>query len=121
MKRTTALFGLLALFAALLCAAEVNGKWTGEMQGGEGRKLTFDFKTDGGKLNGTVTGLIDKVLEIQDGKLDGDTVSFWVMSEWQGSPVKLVYKGTASANEIHFTMGTDDGGWSTEVVAKKAP
>ena len=88
------------------------------MQTGD-RELTFDLKADGEKLTGTVAGLIDKVIEIRDGKVQGDTVSFWVMSEYQGQPVKLVYKGNASASEIHFNMGTEDGSWGTELIAKR--
>ncbi len=109
----------MALVASALTAADVNGKWKGTMEQG-GRELTFDLKADGGKLSGTVSGLIEKALEIKDGKIEGDTVSFWVMSEYQGAPVKLVYKGQASPGEIRFSMGTEDGAWGTEVAAKRA-
>jgi|KBSSwiStaDraftv2_1062776.scaffolds.fasta_scaffold498177_2 hypothetical protein len=118
MKRTTFLLIALALLAATLPAADVTGKWKGAMQTG-GRELTFDLKADGAKLTGTVTGLIDKPVEIKDGKIQGDAVEFWVMSEYQGAPVKLVYKGKAGASEILFNMGTEDGSWGTEIAAKK--
>ena len=119
MKRARFLLLLMVLLATGLTAADVNGKWKGSMQQGD-RELTFDFKTDGDKLTGTVSGLIEKALEIKDGKVQGDTISFWVMSEYQGQPVKLVYKGQASASEIRFSMGTEDGAWGTEVAAKRA-
>jgi hypothetical protein len=118
MKRATFFLIALSLLSGILTAADVTGKWKGEMQTG-GRQLTFDLKADGAKLNGTVTGLIDKPVEVKDGKIQGDTVEFWVMSEYQGQPVKLVYKGKASATEIQFNMGTEDGSWGTEVTAKK--
>lgn len=105
--------------ATALVAADVDGKWKGSMQQGD-RELTFDLKADGGKLTGAVSGLIDKALEIKDGKVEGDSISFWVMSEYQGQPVKLVYKGRVSASEIRFEMGTEDGSWGTEVAAKRA-
>ena len=89
------------------------------MQTGD-RELTFDLKADGEKLTGTVSGLIDKAIEIKYGKVQGDTVSFWVMSEYQGQPVKLVYKGNVSSSEIRFNMGTEDGSWGTELAAKRA-
>ena len=119
MKRAQFLILSLALLAGALTAADVNGKWKGPMQQGD-RELTFDLKTDGDKLTGTVSGLIEKALEIKDGKVQGDTIWFWVMSEYQGAPVKLVYKGQASASEIRFDMGTEDGGWGTGVIAKRA-
>jgi len=64
--------------------------------------------------------MLDHPLEIKDGKIQGDTVTFWIQSEYQGQPVKLVYKGQVSGGEIRFTMGTEEGSWSTEIVAKKS-
>ena len=119
MKRALALVVSL-LLAAMLAAADISGKWKGQFQGGDStRELAFDFKVQGENLTGAVTGLRDKALEIKDGKVQGDSVTFWVMSEWQGEPVKLVFKGQVSGSEIRFTMGTEDGGWSTEVTAKR--
>jgi len=109
------------LAAAALAGADIGGKWKGQFQGGQGaREITFEFKVDGGRLTGTVGGLRDKTLEIKEGKVQGDSVTFWVMSEWQGEPVKLVYKGQVAGGEIRFTMGTEDGGWSTELTATRA-
>lgn len=120
MKRALALVVSLLLAATMLAAADISGKWKGQFQGGDStRELAFDFKVQGENLTGTVTGLRDKTLEIKDGKVQGDSVTFWVMSEWQGEPVKLVFKGQLSGSEIRFTMGTEDGGWSTEVTAKR--
>ena len=42
------------------------------------------------------------------------------MSEYQGNPIKLLYTGKVGEGQIQFTMGTEDGGWSTEIVARKA-
>lgn len=109
-----------ALLAALLVAADVNGKWKGSFEGGDTtRELTFDITAEGSRVTGTVSGLLPKPLEIKDGKLEGGTVSFWVMSEWQDQPIKLVYKGTVEADQIRFTMGTEDGAWSTDFNAKR--
>ena len=120
MKRTLALAVPCLLLAAMLAAADISGKWKGQFQGGDStRELAFDFKVQGENLTGAVTGLRDKALEIKDGKVQGDSVTFWVMSEWQGEPVKLVLKGQVSGSEIRFTMGTEDGAWSTEVTAKR--
>ena len=41
------------------------------------------------------------------------------MAEYQGQAIKLVFKGQVLESEIHFTMGLDDGSWSTDLVAKK--
>ena len=112
---------LLLLAAGVSFAADIAGQWKGEFGGQNGtRQVVFQFKTDGAKLTGTVTGLRDQQLTIQDGKVQGDDVSFYVNSEWQGNPVKLVYKGKVSGNEIRFTMSSEGGDWSTDLVAKRA-
>ena len=51
------LFSILMLLAAVLSAADVSGKWTGQMPGRDGATAaTFVFKVDGDKLTGTLTG-----------------------------------------------------------------
>jgi nitrogen fixation protein FixH len=120
MKITVILtFGLLALVAVAL-AADATGTWKGKLETQDGsRELTFNLKADGDKLTGTVAGLLDKAIDVKEGKVEGATLSFSVMSEWEGNPIKLVYKGELAGDEIRFTMGTDDGTWSTEVKAKR--
>jgi hypothetical protein len=34
--------------------------------------------------------------------------------------VKLVVKGKLNGDEIKFSIGTEDGAWSTELTAKKS-
>ena len=57
-KRIVAMAGLSALAATLLIAADISGKWTGDMpgRGGETMPTSFTFKADGDKLTGTMTG-----------------------------------------------------------------
>jgi opacity protein-like surface antigen len=120
MKRMPTLAGLLLVLATLLYSADATGKWKGSIDaGGETRELNFDLKASGA----TVTGAFiaeGQSSQIQDGKIQGDTVSFWVTSQYQGQAIKLVFKGQVLESEIHFTMGLDDGSWSTDFVAKKA-
>jgi hypothetical protein len=120
MKRIRTLTGLLLVLATLLYCADATGKWKGSIDvGGETHELNFDLKASGD----TVTGAFiaeGQSSEIKDGKIQGDTVSFWAMSQYQGQALKLVFKGQVLESEIHFTMGLDDGSWSTDFVAKKA-
>jgi opacity protein-like surface antigen len=121
MRRILVLSMVFLLLGAAASAADIAGTWKGQFQGGDGsHELTFQFKTVDGRLTGTVAGLRDRELTIDAGKVEGDTVTFSVMTEWQGNPVKLVYKGQVAGSEIRFTMGTEDGGWSTELTAKRA-
>jgi opacity protein-like surface antigen len=121
MKRALLLSALLALFATLVFCADITGKWKGTFAGGDQeRELTFDFAVKGDALTGTVSGMLDHALEIKDGKIQGDSVTFWIQSEYQGQPVKLMYKGQVSGSEIRFSMGNEEGSWSTDLVAKKS-
>ena len=119
MKRIRTLGGLLLVLAAVLYSADATGQWIGSIDvGGESHELTFDLKASGDTLTGTFAAG-GQPNEIKDGKVQGDTVSFWAMSEYQGQAIKLVFKGQVLESEIHFTMGLDDGSWSTDLVAKK--
>lgn len=119
--RTAQMFlavALFVMFGALLYAADINGKWTGTAD--QGFDVSFTFKVDGAKLTGTMAGQDGKDLEIKDGKVDGDSISFNVDSEWQGQPVKLVMSGKAGADNIQLHMGTEDDSWGTDITLKKA-
>jgi hypothetical protein len=122
MRRIPTLAGLLLVLATLLYSADATGKWKGSIDaGGETHDLTFDLKASGDTLTGAIGGMMAQPSEIKDGKIQGDTISFWAMGEYQGQPIKLVFKGQVLDNEIHFTMGLDDGSWSGDLVVKKVP
>jgi len=120
MKRTAIfMFALLAL-ASVASAADATGKWKGTLETDDGsRELTFTLKADGGKLTGIVAGLLDRPLDVNEGKVEGSTIAFSVITDWDGNAVKLFYRGELAGDEIKFTMGTDDGSWSTEIKAKR--
>ena len=68
--------------------------------------LTFHLTVAGGAVTGTVEGLPTTPAEIHDGKVDGDTMTFWVNTDYQGQTYKLVYTGKISAagDEIAFQL-----------------
>ncbi len=73
--------GLLLAFAAIPApAADVSGTWTADAVGPDGSSypLTFVFKQDGAKLTGTVQGPQGDAIEISNGKVDGNNISFQV-------------------------------------------
>ena len=121
MKRTLALTGLVVLLAALLSAADVTGIWKGAFDyNGNSVPVTFNLKSSGDAVTGTIDGLPTPNAEIKEGKLQGQDMSFWITIEYQGQNIKLVYKGKLSGDEIKFTFGTEDGSWGTEVTAKRS-
>ena len=104
---------LLALCAICALAADVTGTWKGSIETPNGsREVTMHLKADGAKLTGTVSGRQGDV-EIQDGKVDGDNVSFnFVRGEF-----KMEYKGKVSGDEIKFDISIGDR--TVQMVAKK--
>jgi hypothetical protein len=116
---------LIAFFAVLPAAhaADVSGTWKGAFDyEGSNVALTFHLTIAGGVVTGTVEGLPTTPAEIHDGKVDGDTVTFWVSTDYQGQTYKLEYKGRISAggDQIAFTFGTEDGGWNAQLTAAKS-
>jgi hypothetical protein len=109
-------------FAALAWAADVSGKWVAQVPGRDGqtRETTFNFKAEGDKLTGTMSGRQGDV-QIADGKIEGDKVSFAVTLSFNGNEVKLLYKGQVSGDEIKFTRTREGGDQpGQEFTAKRA-
>jgi len=95
----------LALLACALAvtalAADVTGKWTGETQGRNGAQtVTITLKADGSALTGTLNGGRGGDVEISDGKISGDNISFSVTREFNGNSMKIEYSGTVSGDEM---------------------
>ena len=97
----------MAFTAATAFAADVTGTWTGNMAGpnGDGFQITFTFKVDGPKLTGTITGPQGDPMEISDGKVDGDKLSFNV--SFNGMTIK--HEGVINGDEIKLTSKSDQG------------
>lgn len=100
--------------------ADVTGTWKGSFDyDGNNVALTFHLTATGGAVTGSVEGLPTTPAQIHEGKIDGDTVTFWVLTDYQGQTYKLVYTGKVSGDKIQINFGTDDGGWSTNLTATK--
>jgi hypothetical protein len=97
-----------ALLAVCAYAADLTGKWTGQMagMGGDPMNLTFVFKQDGAKLTGTVESPMGAPMEFKDGKVDGNKFSFAVNAEG-GMNVK--HEGTINGDEIKMSAKFEGG------------
>jgi len=101
-------------------AIDVSGTWKGAFDfNGTSVPLVIHLTSANGEVTGSVEGLPTTPAEIHDGKIDGDTVTFWVNTDYQGTTYKLVYKGKVAAGQIAFTLGTEDGSWSAEMTAAR--
>ncbi len=110
---------MLALGSVTALAADFNGKWTADVQGRMGTQtLTFDFHVDGTTLTGKVTTQRGD-MDITNGKVDGDNISFDQVMNFNGNSMTINYKGTADgADSIKFTRTLGDRP-PTDFVAKR--
>ena len=119
-----AMFGLFAFHAL---GAEIDGKWKGETMVRERSvRATFDLKSDGGRLTGTVefgTRKRAAAQEIKDGKVEGNKFSFsTVMQTKKKGEVKVHWDGTIAGNELKVTRNAAKGKKRSgaEMVMKRA-
>lgn len=98
---------IMAFTAASAFAADLTGSWTGKSAGpnGEGFQITFNFKVDGDKLTGTMAGPQGDPMEISEGKVDGDKLSFIV--SFNGMTIK--HEGVITGDTIKLTSKSDSG------------
>jgi hypothetical protein len=141
--KTVFRFALLASLAIALFAADATGKWSAQMparrrpaqdtrpaaepgRGGEATPAvsTFVLKAEGKKLTGTAEmpafggrGAPAEKVEIEDGKVDGDNISFTV-----GSPMgrEVYLKGRVSGDTIEFSMTANSDDYGTPPITFSA-
>ncbi len=96
---------ILAL-AVAASAADISGTWKGTAQTPLGTtERTFNFKVDGNKLTGDTSSDLFGKSTVDDGKIDGDTVTFTVTINVQGNEAKANYTGKIKGNdEIDFSV-----------------
>jgi hypothetical protein len=117
-----AVLGIALLSALPARAADATGKWTAEFDTQVGvQKYTFDLTAADGKLTGKAS--FERMgqkgdAELQEGKVDGDLVSFIEMLDFQGNKITVSYTGKLAGDEIKFTRKVGDFA-TEEFVAKR--
>jgi hypothetical protein len=111
-KYLVSLMALLAITCLVALAADIDGKWTRETQGKNGpQTTTLTLMSKGGTLTGTMDGGRGGPLEIQDGKITGNMVSFkTVRDAGDKGKFETTYTGTVSATELKLTPSAGAGG-----------
>ena len=95
--------GLLLAFCLMALAADIDGKWKGQVETPQGAMdITIVFKADGEKLTGTLTNQLGEVA-LQDGSIKGEAVAFKVVREFNGNKFTVVYKGKLAGDELKLT------------------
>jgi opacity protein-like surface antigen len=120
MKRLFTALALSVIALTSVRAADISGKWTASFDTQIGKQnYTFDLKVAGATLTGRAKSDNGDV-EIKEGKVAGDTVTFVENLSFQGMELKITYTGKVVSNdEIKFTRDVA-GIANEELVAKRA-
>jgi hypothetical protein len=99
---------LLALGSVGALAADFNGKWTADVETPRGtQNITLELHAVGTTLTGKITTPRGDT-DIQDGKIDGESISFVQVMNFNGNEMKIVYTGKADGDTIKFTRQVAD-------------
>lgn len=127
MKTFITLFVCVLMLAGVALAAAIDGKWVSERKmnrNGEEMTITqtFDLKSDGAKLTGSIAMKMGdnepRTSEIKDGKIDGNKFSFTVVMTTPNGEMKTAYEGTVDGDTLKGTSARE-GGQARPFEAKK--
>lgn len=113
--------GLCAMTSLVLGQNAVDGKWTGEVQGGRGpQQITVTLKADGGTLTGSIAGGRGGEVAIKEGTISGTTLKFKSTQMGRGGEVNMSWSGTLKGDEIAMTRTIEGGqGQAQEFTLKR--
>lgn len=124
-SRTIILFvSLVACPTGTLTAADVTGKWTAEFDSPIGRmSYTYDLKSADDRVTGLAVrqldGQIDEI-ELIEGKLIGDILSFVEVRRIQDRDLRIEYTGKIVDDQLQFTRKVGDFA-TMQVLAQRVP
>jgi len=119
-RHVLAVVTLLLLGIARVFAADITGTWKASFETQIGQQnYTYEFVVKGTTLTGKIQSEMGGAAEIQQGKVDGDKVSFVEIFKFDGNEIQITYTGRITSNdEIKFTRQVADFA-TEELVAKR--
>ena len=98
--------------AHLSSPIDIDGRWQGQVQvpgfmDSPPINLIFNFKVDGETLTGTVNGAPGEWIPLENGKINGNKISFRVNADVPGGMKRTwKYRGKIEDDEINLTYTT---------------
>lgn len=109
---------MMILAAAPAYAADVDGTWTGMVDGPGGPvEVKYQFQAAGTKLTGTTATPDGMQVMIKDGRIEGAKITFAVDLDFGGNAMTFTYSGVLSGDEIK--LHTEYMGQPYDFVVKK--
>ena len=118
--RLPTIFLLLLVGMARLLAADITGTWKASFETQIGQQnYTYQFVVKDTTLSGKIQSEMAGPSEIQQGKVEGDKVSFVEIFKFEGNEIQITYTGQiTSADEIKVTRQVAEFA-TEELVAKR--
>jgi hypothetical protein len=116
-----------ALLAAVSAfAASVDGRWVAKVENRKKgtQEIVFNLKSEGDRLTGTVaTGRRMREVTIQEGKIEGDRISFTTVTKNRKTQKdnKLLWTATLSGAELKGTSQPEGRGRGRPFTAVRQP
>ena len=101
-------------------AADLTGKWSATAVGNN-VTVTLDLTVAGNVVTGAILNPQSGPVEIRDGKIEGNSISFHVVRTANNATTKILWQGTVVGEEIHF-MRSVEGATAPgmAIIAKRA-
>ncbi len=121
MHKTQLLLSALFLLcvATTATAADITGNWKADLETPQGKvEVSYTFKQAGETLSGTWQAARSPLVQITDGKVEGDKVSF-VVKVGPNGELTFAHEGKIEGDSIQFTMKPSGEFPGSTVIAKK--
>jgi hypothetical protein len=111
-KKAVLLMAQMTVICGIALAADIDGKWTAEVQGRGGTQTqTLTLRAAGSNLTGSLDAGRGGAVDISDGQIDGNNVSFKIVREFNGNQFTRQYKGALSdTGELKLAVAGGGGG-----------
>jgi uncharacterized protein YggE len=110
---------VILVLAVVASAADITGNWKADLETPQSKvQVSYSFKQEGGALTGTWQAAQSPTVEISDGKVTGDKVSFVVKMGANGG-ITFAHEGKIDGDEIQLTMKPSGEFPGSTVVAKR--
>lgn len=118
---------VLLMLAVASLFAGADGRWNAEFKitskkkGTETRTVSMDLRAAQGTLTGTVTAAGKKArpLAIQNGKIDGDHISFTTVQQGKNGDQTYMWEGTLQGDQMSGERKRDGAKRGQAFVAKR--
>jgi len=111
MLRSLALLALV-MMAVPVWAADATGTWKGDVKLPNGQMVPFvaHLKQQKSVITGTLDGINGAPdVEVMDGKIAHDVITFWGVRKINGADVKFNYSGKLAGDSLDIKIARDDG------------